>query len=77
MKTDTVNKVAAIMWANEAGVIQSELRSYPHDHADEAKRGVAITEPEELEAMAIEFRELNPDAKRVWIRLSETTDYYL
>lgn len=72
---EVVNKIAVIAYVNEDGVMQTEMRSYPQDYEDEAKRGLPVEDVDYMLEQAQIFQQDNPQFKSVFVRLSTTTDY--
>ncbi len=77
MKHQVTNEIACIMWVNEEGITQTEMRCYPQDDPDVQLRGMPIVDASDLEPMARKFREDNPGFKTVRIQTVVTTDYFL
>lgn len=77
MKKEVVNSVAVILYVNEEGIVQTEMRSYPQDHEDEKLRGMPVDDVEYMREIALQFRKDNPTFKEVRVRQTVTTDYLL
>jgi hypothetical protein len=73
---DIVNELAVIVYVNEDGIIQTEMRSYPQDYKVMDMRGLPVADADYMLEQAQIFKQDNPQFKSVFVRKTVTTDYH-